>query len=185
IRTGVQQTVLMTGDLERLFAMEDGGGGADEIIRIVALGLAGRRDEARTGMAELRETTQIAAFRPWTQFLLAWLERRPDDMRTLRQSFVGLRIMDDPEAIFQEAWLYCDVGEFEHGLELLRRSVSKGYFVAPTLATRSHFDGLRGDSAFRELLGEAEAGRAAALAAFDEAGGGGRRGGGAMPRRGA
>ena len=45
-----------------------------------------------------------------------------------------LKIQDDPEAIFQEGWLLCDVGEHETGLDYLQRAVAKGYFVAPTLA---------------------------------------------------
>jgi hypothetical protein len=82
-----------------------------------------------------------------------------------------LKIMQDPEAIFQTGWLLCDVGEFERGLADLQRSVAKGYTVAPTLATSPAFDGLRGNPAFLQLLAEAEAGREQSLAAFREAGG--------------
>jgi hypothetical protein len=49
--------------------------------------------------------------------------------------------------------------------------VAKGYFVAPTLAGSRHFDALRGDVRFQELLAKAEAGRNRARAAFREAGG--------------
>jgi hypothetical protein len=83
----------------------------------------------------------------------------------------ALKIQDDPEAIFQEGWLLCDAGEHERGLGHLRRAVAKGYFVAPTLSGSRHFDALRTDPAFQELLAEAEAGRQRALAAFREAGG--------------
>jgi hypothetical protein len=79
--------------------------------------------------------------------------------------------MDDPEAIFQEGWLLCDVGEHQRGLDYLRRAVAKGYFVAPTLSGRPQFDALRGDPAFQAVLAEAEAGRQRALAAFREGGG--------------
>jgi hypothetical protein len=84
---------------------------------------------------------------------------------------LGLGIRDDPEAIFQEGWLLCDVGEYETGLDCLRRSVAKGYFVATTLSGRRQFDALRSDPRFRALLEEAEAGRQRALAAFRDAGG--------------
>ena len=86
-------------------------------------------------------------------------------------SLNALKIMDDPEAIFQEGWLLCDVGEHERGLGHLRRAVAKGYFVAPTLAGSRQFDALRSEPAFQELLAQAEAGRQQALAAFREAGG--------------
>jgi hypothetical protein len=79
--------------------------------------------------------------------------------------------MDDPEAIFQEGWLLCDVGEQERGLGQLRRAVARGYFVAPTLSGSRQFDALRNDPRFQDLLAEAEAGRQRALAAFREAGG--------------
>jgi hypothetical protein len=102
---------------------------------------------------------------------MAWLDRRPADMIVGISALSGLKIMDDPEAIFQEGWLLCDVGERERGLVQLRRAVAKGYFVAPTLSGSRQFDALRSDAAFQELLAEAEAGRRQALAAFREAGG--------------
>jgi hypothetical protein len=102
---------------------------------------------------------------------LAWLDRRPADMLVNVAALSSLKIMDDPEAIFQEGWLLCDVGEHERGLGHLRRAVAKGYFVAPTLAGSRSFDALRSDPGFQELLAEAEAGREQALAAFREAGG--------------
>ena len=83
----------------------------------------------------------------------------------------ALKIMDDPEAIFQGGWLLCDVGEHERGLEQLRRAVAKGYTVVPTLAGSRAFDALRSDPVFQEILAEAEAGRQQALAAFRENGG--------------
>jgi len=82
-----------------------------------------------------------------------------------------LKIQDDPEAIFQEGWLLCDVGERERGLEQLRHAVAKGYAVAPTLSSRPQFDAMRNESVFQALLAEAEAGRQDALAAFRQAGG--------------
>jgi hypothetical protein len=82
-----------------------------------------------------------------------------------------LKIQEDPEAIFQEGWLLCDVGEHEVGLGQLQRAVAKGYFVSPTLANAPQFGALRGTPAFQTLLAEADAGRQRALAAFRDAGG--------------
>ena len=56
-------------------------------------------------------------------------------------------------------------------LDHLRRAVTKGYFVAPTLSARPQFVALRGNPVFQSLLAEAEAGRQRALAAFRQAGG--------------
>ena len=67
--------------------------------------------------------------------------------------------------------MLCDVGEHQRGLGHLQRAVAKGYFAVLMLSSRSQFDALRGDAAFRALLEEAEAGRHGALDAFREAGG--------------
>ena len=67
--------------------------------------------------------------------------------------------------------MLCDVGEHQRGLDVLKRAVARGYFVAPTLSKSRQFDALRGDPAFQALLADAEAGRQQALAAFRAAGG--------------
>jgi TolB-like protein len=173
IPTSVEQTLLMTGDIDRVLSVErrpDAGSG-DEVIRAVGLGLAGRLEEARRTILEMHEAPRIPAFQPWIEYLMAWIERRPADMRVKITALRSFRIMDDPEAIFQEGWLLCDVGEHERGLEYLRRAVGKEYFVASTLAGRPQFDALRGDPRFQAILADAEAGRRRALAAFREAGG--------------
>ncbi len=82
-----------------------------------------------------------------------------------------MKIFDDPEAIFQGGWFFCDVGEYERGMAALERAVSRGYFAAPTLANRSQFDAIRSTPAFQSLLADAEAGRQRALSAFRQAGG--------------
>jgi hypothetical protein len=163
----------MTGDIDGLLAVEQPVliAGADDFIRIIGLGLAGRRDEARGALLGTRATSRIPAFRAWSETLMAWLERRPGDMFESIANLGALKIMTDPEAIFQGAWLLCDVGEHERGLERVQRAVAAGYSVAPTLATAPAFDALRGDARFQRLLAEAEAGRQQALAAFRDAGG--------------
>jgi TolB-like protein len=173
VATSVEQTILMTGDIERLLASKrpEVAGSGDEGIRVIGLGLAGRFDEARQVLIEMGKVPNIPAFQAWTGYLMAWLERRPPDMIEHMAGFSTLKIMEDPEAIFQEGWLLCDVGEHARGMPHLRRAVDKGYFAAPTLATQRQFDALRGDAAFQRLLADAEAGRERALAAFREAGG--------------
>ena len=85
--------------------------------------------------------------------------------------FAPLKIFDDPEAIFQEGWMFCDVGEHQRGLDYLQRAVARGYFPAVTLTEWPQFDALRDDPVFQALLADAEAGRERARAAFREAGG--------------
>jgi hypothetical protein len=172
VPTSVEQTLLMTGDIDRILALEPAPlvAAGDNAIRVIALGLAGRRDDARRAL-QARPTSTIPLLKSWTDHLMAWLDRRPADMIVGIVSFNALKIQDDPEAIFLEGWLLCDVGEHERGLVQLRRAVANGYAVAPTLSGSRQFDAMRNDSAFQALLAEAEAGRQDALAAFRQAGG--------------
>jgi serine/threonine protein kinase/tetratricopeptide (TPR) repeat protein len=173
VPSSLEQTVLMTGDIERLLAIAPVATsvGSDSVIPVIGLGLAGRRDEARAALAIHRKAAQIEIFHAYADSLLAWLDQRPADMLKSVLALEGFKIMDDPEAMFQEGWLLCDAGEHETGLGFLRRAVDKGYTVATTLRQSSSFDALRGDSAFERLLADAEAGREQAVSAFREAGG--------------
>jgi serine/threonine protein kinase/tetratricopeptide (TPR) repeat protein len=172
VPTSIEQTLLMAGDLDQLLALEGPAfvAGADEGIRVIALGLAGRRDEARSALIRMRRA-HIPVFQSWSEFLMAWLERRTADMLTRRYAWEGLKIRDDPEAIFQEGRFLCDVNEHRFGMEYLSRAVAKGYFPVATLERSREFDPVRGESSFQDLLSEAAAGRRRALAAFYEAGG--------------
>jgi serine/threonine protein kinase/tetratricopeptide (TPR) repeat protein len=173
VPTSVDQTILMTGDIDRLLAMEAPRviAGADDGIRVIGLGLAGRRDEARQKLFDMRHSSRIPIFQDWIEYLLAWLDRRTADMTSRLSTLPPLKIQDDPEAIFQEGWLLCDVGDHDAGMPQLRRAIDKGYFVAQTLANSPQFAALRGQPAFAALLADAENGRRRALAAFRDAGG--------------
>ena len=174
VPTSVEQTLLMSGPIDRLLAIEPPRvlAGGDDGIRVIGLGLAGRRDEARQKLDEMRRhASRIRTFHTWIDYLAAWLDRRTADMVLGISALNALKVQDDPEALFQEGWLLCDVGEHEAGLAHLRRAVAKGYFVAPTLASAPQFDALRGDPVFDALLAAADAGRQRALAAFQAAGG--------------
>jgi tetratricopeptide (TPR) repeat protein len=173
VPSSIEQTVLMTGDVDRLLAIPRiaSATGSDSVIDVIGLGLAGRRDQALVSLAEHRRQAQLDIFHAYADTLLAWLERRPADMRTNVAALDGLKIMNDPEAMFQEGWLLCDVGEHAEGMSFLRRAIDKGYTVATTLAGGPAFDALRGDAAFRQLLADAESGRQQALADFRESGG--------------
>jgi eukaryotic-like serine/threonine-protein kinase len=175
VPTSLTQTLLMTGDIERLMAMEPPplGTGRDEWIqaRVTALGLAGRRDESRQQLAEMRQAPRVSAYQTWGDYLAAWLDRSPADMLGSLSAMSSLKVHSDPEFFFCVGWLLCDVGEYENGLLYLRQALTKAYFVAPTLSASRSFDPLRSDPRFLAILAEAEVGRQQALAAFREAGG--------------
>jgi hypothetical protein len=173
IPTGLEQTILMTGDIERLLALAQPPviAGADDGIRVMGLGLAGRRDEAREALLGMRRVPRIPAFQSWTDFLLAWLEDRSADMLSGLSEMRQLKIQDDPEAMFMEGWLLCDAGEHAVGLGYLQRAVAKGYFVVPTLSNARQFDPLRARPDFQALVTDVHAGHEQALEAFRAAGG--------------
>jgi tetratricopeptide (TPR) repeat protein len=172
VPTSLVQTLLLTGDTERLLTADPFVAGEDDASRVVALGTAGRREEARQALVEMRERASIPLFQAYAERLMAWLDGRPDDMIAhLSPALRSLKVREDPEAIFREGWLLCDAGAHEAGLAHVRRAVAKGYFAAPALARNPQFDALRSAPAFQELLEEAEAGRQRALAAFREHGG--------------
>ena len=172
VPTSLEQTLLMAGDVEHMQGVDPSPfiAGADEGIRVIALGLAGRREEALQALVRMRRA-HIPAFQSWTEFLMAWLERRTPDMLRRMTTLDGLKIRDDPEAIFQEGRFFCDVGEHRRGLDLVQRAISRGYWVSTTMKQSREFDALRGDPEFEALVTEAADGRDRAAAAFKEAGG--------------
>ena len=174
IATSVLQTLLMKRDIDQLvgaYTTDRVPGGGDDGIRVIGLGLAGRRDEARQVLAHLAQVVPTETFKHWRRHLDAWLDRRVDDMLSTLSIFTPLKIFDDPEAIFQEGWMFCDVGEHMRGRDYLHRAVARGYFPATTLTEWPQFDALRDDPVFQSLLADADAGRQRARAAFREAGG--------------
>jgi TolB-like protein len=174
VPTSLEQTTLMSLDIERLLAVPPPARGArDEwiIVRVIGLGMAGRVDEARQALAELREAPRVRAFQAALDQLITWLDRRPVDLRANLSAFNLLTLGEDPEFVFRMGWMLCDLGEHEEGLVQLRNAVAKGYFVVPTLMAARQFHPLRNDPRFQAIVAEAEAGRLQALTAFREGGG--------------
>jgi serine/threonine protein kinase/tetratricopeptide (TPR) repeat protein len=173
IPTSFEMTLLMAGDIERLarLAPIPPAPGVDYGTRVLGLGLAGHLDDARQALATMANQGRIGAFKVWITHLSHWLDRLPPDMIADQQVVSELALFDDPEVVFQEGWMLCDVGEHASGLPYLERAVYGGYLVAPTLARSPQFDGLRDHAAFQALLADAEARRKHAMAAFRKFGG--------------
>jgi serine/threonine protein kinase/tetratricopeptide (TPR) repeat protein len=173
VPTSIEQTLLMTGEIDRLLAIEPPPmvAGADDGIRVIGLGLAGRRDESRRKLLQMRQLSRIPTFESWIDYLTAWLDRRRDDMNGRMSVFRELKIQDDPEAIFQEGWLLCDVDDHDTGIGFLRRAIDKHYWAVTTLRQSPQFDAIRGRADFQELVARADEGRARALTVYRDAGG--------------
>ena len=173
IATSLPGTLMVNGEMERDLAVgrpvavERG----QEVTRVMVLGGVGRRDEAIRELRAIPRENQIPIFHAYVDFIGAWLERQPVKMAEWRAKMKGLRVLDDPEAMFQEGWMFCDAGDPALGLELLRRSIAKGYFPSERLASATAFDAVRGTPQFQKILADAEAGRAQALEVFRQRGG--------------
>jgi eukaryotic-like serine/threonine-protein kinase len=168
VPTSLEQTLLMTGDLQRLLEIES----VETTAPVMALAFVGRRDEARAMLRGRRDLSQLSSYRTWVDLLMAWIDGSTQELLVPGPGGAsGLQILEDPEAIFQEGWMLCANGEHGLGLGRLQRAVSGGFFAAATLSRDRNFDALRGQPAFQALLAEAESRRQDALAAFREAGG--------------
>ena len=171
VATSLESTLMMTCDIDRLLAFAPTApGNLDHGIRVIGLGLAGRRDAARELLGGMTHGL-LQTLQRWRIYLDAWLDYRLDDMRAGHAALSSLRVMDDPEAIFQMGRLLCDVGETDEGVKNLERAVRRGYFAVPTLVAGREFDRVREEASFLAVLAEAQAGRRQALVAFREAGG--------------
>jgi serine/threonine protein kinase/tetratricopeptide (TPR) repeat protein len=174
VHSTIEQTMLMTGDLERLLALPTGSytpGGGDQGIKVIGLGLAGRRDEARQLLATMTQMARIPLFHVWTSYMEAWLDRRVPDMLAAHASLSSLKIWSDPEAMFQIGSLLCDVDEFDRGLEYVQKAIEKGYYVVQSLERRTQFDAVRDRPDFQAIFTAAQEGRARSLQAFRDTGG--------------
>ncbi|HET7498101.1 MAG TPA: hypothetical protein VFM00_07355, partial [Candidatus Eisenbacteria bacterium] len=173
IVTSLPGTLMMDGTMERDLAagrwvdVERG----QEVTRVMILGIVGRRDEALRELRAIPRENQVPVFHVYADFIRAWLERRPAEMADWRARVQGLKVLEDPEAMFQEGLLFCDAGDPGIGLDLLRRSVAKGYFPPERLARGAAFDAVRDTPEFQKILADAEAGRAQALEVFRQRGG--------------
>ena len=82
IATGIDQTLMMTGDIERMIgtapaAVIEGG---DDGIRVIGLGLHGYRDQAVAALARMQARPMVPLLKSWTGHLAAWLEGRVPEM---------------------------------------------------------------------------------------------------------
>jgi hypothetical protein len=173
VPSSLDQTILMTVDVDRMLSYDapPSAMGNDSVVRVIGLGFAGRRQEALELLARTHKAAEVEAFRSYAAALEAWLEGRGDVLVANSARLASLKIMEDPEALFQIGWMLCDVGETGPGLDLVRRAVDKSYAAATTLEIARSFDALRGHPAFEAVLGRARADRELGLADFRAYGG--------------
>ena len=119
VPTSLDQTLLVSGELDRLLAIEPPRGRRRRRRRHPG-DWAGAGGPARRGAAaaDRHAPARHGSRRSrcgWTTCQPGWIT----GSRTWPAGdgrFERLKIQDDPEAIFQEGWLLCDVGEHARGL---------------------------------------------------------------------
>jgi eukaryotic-like serine/threonine-protein kinase len=172
VETSLEQTLLLAGEVDRLLKTAP----MDHAMRLIALGLAGRRDEAREVLTEFvkmvaNREQAWPSWIAWTSWLEAWVEARYEDMRAQATALEAFDLLADPEGEFLQGWLQCEASDYDAGLVQLRRAVSEGFYAAPTLERDHHFDPLRRRPEFQVLLADTQKRRQHALEAFRAAGG--------------
>ncbi len=82
LATSVGQTMLLSGDIERLVATMNPAptGDGDPGTLVIGLGMAGRRSEALHVLAGMKSQPQISSYKRWIGMLSAWLEGTPADV---------------------------------------------------------------------------------------------------------
>ena len=174
IQTGFEQTLLLTGDVERMIAtaFDADASGADDGIRVIAMGLHGRREDAKAALARMKEQPKVPLFKTWTEHLDAWLDRRvPQMLEEIAKPQSTGDLRRSRSASFRRAGCSAMSARTSKGMPFLERGVERGYLASPVLKRAPQFDPLRGTPAFESLVADAEARRLRALDAFRGAGG--------------
>ncbi len=165
-RTSIAFTLWAADDLEGVARLNDP---QDPELTIFALYCLGRLDEARSLLDKASPPQQvpvIGAILDATRHLLGG--RGEAAARSL------LQLSDthfDPEAVFMYAELLAPLGHPGEAIRGMRHAVDAGYNAWGVLTRSRVLDSLRGEAAFRELVGLSEARRRESLAAFRAAGG--------------
>ena len=164
--TSVIMTWWAKGDLDAMVSHQ-GVGNDFELLRVVALMMLGRVEEAR----DLLRTVGARRLPPLLEDLErgfgALLEKQPEAMAILHDA---LAVKGDPEALFMLGTCQAYAGD-ERAFTSLTQAVEGGYHVPAALQSNAWLSGLRRQGRFEALLERAGAGRAEASRMFFESGG--------------
>jgi serine/threonine protein kinase len=165
ISTSIVYTWWARGDMERILAETSDVG--DFELRVMALEALGRRDDARRALASMPSEPCPPVFKTLGRGLTALLDGRRDEAAQVLADLVAHHT--DPEAQFMYGAGLAHVGDAARALAGLAASVDNG-FTVPRAFSHPWLASLSPD-ALAPLLARAEASRAEAERAFDEAGG--------------
>jgi len=111
--------------------------------RAVLLMRQGRLEEALELAGQTSYSVLAAALEPV-------LEDRAMDPEVLQRELGFTDLLNDPEQVYWNASIFAFAGEYEVGLQVLRRAIDGGYCSYPFMETDPLFAGLRADPDFAD-----------------------------------
>jgi serine/threonine protein kinase len=165
IWTSVVYTWWARGEMERVVAETSDAG--DFELRVMALEALGRADEGREALKRPPGGTVAQVFSTLVGGLTALLDGRLQDAGAVFAELVASHM--DPEALYMYGACQAHIGDVDRALASLDASVNRG-FTAPQALDHPWLASVP-SAALEPLRARAEAARAEAQRAFDEAGG--------------
>jgi DNA-binding winged helix-turn-helix (wHTH) protein len=166
IITSVAHTAWLLGDYETALRETTGDIG---YLAGLALASLGREQDAVAALRWRERGTRDNRARAFLVSLRALLEGHREE------SLVALQRAEDeitdPEARYYIARSLAHLGSHDAAMTSLRRVVDDGYFCYPVFASDAWLAGVRGSTAFAEILDAARARHESAASAFHTAGG--------------
>ncbi len=168
VLTSVAQTYMLLNDWERALAVDRS---APSIAKPTALYQLGRTDEALAMIRPFIEQPDLQPqLRTALEVMAAAFESRWDEVIRHTRRLADSNFTD-PEGQFHWAGALAMAGERDGALELLERSIERGFYAASALVSYPNLDPLRATSDFRHIVRRAEERRREALEAFRAADG--------------
>jgi non-specific serine/threonine protein kinase len=170
IRTSVAHAYYMSGEFSKAIEMD-----VDQppYVTILSLLAIGRNDDAlslcRTVKASRQPLNEHLA--SIVDSIVAGREQRFDEGREAIHRLMTLPAFSDPEGFYYWAQAAALVHDGAMALQLLGRAVGTGLHCARALETNPHFDRLRTDARFSDILQRARAAQTISERAFADADG--------------
>jgi eukaryotic-like serine/threonine-protein kinase len=167
IATSLNHTYFMLGQYEQALQVSGGDFGYGTAL---ILAMLGRSEEA---VAVLRRSEEAKPWRlGWLYLtsLRALLEGKREESLQAGEELMSATFRD-PEGMFYLSRQLSYLGATGHALEVLTRTVNRGFFCYPAILRDPWLDGLRGNPEFSQLMHRTKELQLQALDTFREGGG--------------
>ena len=169
IRTSVAHSYYMSGEFTKAIEMDVDHPPYVTILSLLAMG---RNDDALSLCQSIRTSPQMNEhLASIVEAIIAGVEKRVDEGRAEVRRLMTLPAFSDPEGFYYWAHASAAVDDPDMALQLLGRAVSTGMHSARALETNPHFDALRTDQRFSDIVQRARAAQAIGERGFADADG--------------